>query len=149
MTQRHTPKFTNFSQTSSLLPSWCRAHRCPLPQSMSLSSHPKEIQLATPEPVVNSHQTLLKKTIQETPHRQHLFLSPPPSRLLVQLLWGSRVQRDYCASQWTEWTLARSCKQPGARVTGPLFPGLPSSSPQHYRGQSRQRWGDPVLSQNS
>lgn len=73
---------------SSLLPARDRANRSLLPQTMSLSSHPKEIQLATPEPVVNSHQTAFKrKTIHETPPQTPLIFAPPTHTpcLLAQL----------------------------------------------------------------
>lgn len=81
VTERHTPKFTDFSQTSGLLPSWCRAHRFPPhthTQNMSLSSHPKEIQLATPEPVANSHQTLLKENYPRNPPQTAPVFVPSP-----------------------------------------------------------------------
>lgn len=59
-----------------------------------LSSHPKETQLATPEPVVNSHQTAFKRKLSAKPlPKHHLFLPPPTHTpcLLAQLPWGPRV----------------------------------------------------------
>lgn len=63
---------------SSLLPARGRAHRSLLPQTTSLSSHPKETQLATPEPVVNSHQQHLKGNYPQSPSSIATYFCPLP-----------------------------------------------------------------------